>query len=63
MEVRGEVGDLKGTIAELDAEIERLKEQLFEVEAENLQRRQKRARPDTLRGMTSEWRRRSGRCS
>jgi ribonucleoside-diphosphate reductase alpha chain len=47
---RGEVGDLKGTIAELDAEIERLKKQLFEVEAENLQRRQKRARPDALRG-------------
>src|SRR6266540_2077241 len=53
MEVRGEVGDLKGTIAELEAEIERLKKQLFEVEAENLQRRQKRARPDTLRGMTT----------
>jgi ribonucleoside-diphosphate reductase alpha chain len=47
---RGEVGDLKGTIAELDAEILRLKEQLFDVEAENLQRRQKRARPDALRG-------------
>jgi ribonucleoside-diphosphate reductase alpha chain len=47
---RGEVGDLKGTIAELEAEIERLKKQLFDVEAENLQRRQKRARPDTLRG-------------
>jgi ribonucleoside-diphosphate reductase alpha chain len=50
VDIRGEVGDLKGTIAELDAEIERLKKQLFEVEAENLQRRQKRARPDTLRG-------------
>ncbi|MFN2603409.1 MAG: vitamin B12-dependent ribonucleotide reductase [Gemmatimonadaceae bacterium] len=47
---RGEVGDLKGTIAEMDAEIERLKTQLFDVEAENLQRRQKRARPDALRG-------------
>jgi len=47
---RGEMGDLKGTIAELDAEIERLKKQLFDVEAENLQRRQKRARPDALRG-------------
>jgi ribonucleoside-diphosphate reductase alpha chain len=47
---RGEMGDLKGTIAELDAEIERLKKQVFDVEAENLQRRQKRARPDTLRG-------------
>jgi ribonucleoside-diphosphate reductase alpha chain len=48
--IRGEVGDLKGTIAELDAEIVRLKQQLFDVEAENLQRRQKRARPDALRG-------------
>jgi ribonucleoside-diphosphate reductase alpha chain len=50
LEVRGEVGDLKGTIAELEAEIERLRKQLFDVEAENLQRRQKRARPDALRG-------------
>jgi ribonucleoside-diphosphate reductase alpha chain len=49
-DVRGEVGDLKGTIAELEAEIERMRKQLFDVEAENLQRRQKRARPDTLRG-------------
>jgi len=53
MDVRGEVGDLKGTITELDAEIERLRKQLFEAEAENLQRRQKRARPDALRGTTS----------
>jgi ribonucleoside-diphosphate reductase alpha chain len=52
-DVRGEFGDLKGTIAELEAEIERLRTQLFAVEAENLQRRQKRARPDTLRGTTS----------
>ncbi|HVD60503.1 MAG TPA: response regulator SirA, partial [Gemmatimonadaceae bacterium] len=47
---RGEMGDLKGTIAELEAEMERLRKQLFDVEAENLQRRKKRARPDTLRG-------------
>jgi len=53
LDVRGEVGDLKGTIAELNAEVERLKVQLFDVEAENLQRRQKRARPNTLRGMTT----------
>jgi ribonucleoside-diphosphate reductase alpha chain len=53
LDVRGEVGDLKGTIAELNAEIQRLKTQLFDVEAENLQRRQKRARPNTLRGMTT----------
>jgi ribonucleoside-diphosphate reductase alpha chain len=44
------MGDLKGTIAELEAEMERLRKQLFDVEAENLQRRKKRARPDTLRG-------------
>ncbi|HYD52400.1 MAG TPA: vitamin B12-dependent ribonucleotide reductase [Gemmatimonadaceae bacterium] len=44
-----EVGALKGTIAEKDAEIERLRKQLFEVEAENLQRRAKRSRPDKLR--------------
>ncbi|HVF39418.1 MAG TPA: response regulator SirA, partial [Gemmatimonadaceae bacterium] len=53
VEMRGEVGDLKGTITELEAEIDRLRKQLFEAEAENLQRRQKRARPDTLRGTTS----------
>jgi ribonucleoside-diphosphate reductase alpha chain len=49
-DARGEMGDLKGTIAELEAEMERLRKQLFDVEAENLQRRKKRARPDTLRG-------------
>jgi ribonucleoside-diphosphate reductase alpha chain len=53
LDVRGEVGDLKGTIAELNTEIERLKTQLFDVEAENLQSRKKRARPNTLRGMTT----------
>ncbi|HSA56015.1 MAG TPA: response regulator SirA, partial [Gemmatimonadaceae bacterium] len=44
-----EVGELKGTIAELNAEIERLKKSLYDAEAENLQRRTKRARPDKLR--------------
>jgi len=53
LDVRGEVGDLKGTIAELNTEIERLRIQLFDVEAENLQSRKKRARPNTLRGMTT----------
>ena len=46
------MADLKSTIAEKDAEIERLKKQLYEVEAENLQRRAKRSRPDKLRGTT-----------
>src|SRR6185436_2360374 len=45
-----EIGELKGTIAELESEIDRLKKSLFEVEAENLQRRAKRSRPDRLRG-------------
>ena len=45
-----ELADLKGTMAELDAEIERLKKALYDAEAETLQRRQKRSRPDKLRG-------------
>jgi ribonucleoside-diphosphate reductase alpha chain len=45
-------GELHGTIAELDAEIDRLKKALFESESENLARRQKRARPEKLRGTT-----------
>ncbi len=52
-DARGEIGDLKGTIAELEAEVGKLRKNLFDAEAENLQRRQKRARPDTLRGTTS----------
>jgi ribonucleoside-diphosphate reductase alpha chain len=44
-----EVGQLHGTIAELEAEIERLKKSLFDAESENLQRRAKRSRPDKLR--------------
>jgi ribonucleoside-diphosphate reductase alpha chain len=52
-EARRALGDLHGTIAELNAEIARLKEALFDAEAENLQRRAKRARPDTLRGITT----------
>jgi ribonucleoside-diphosphate reductase alpha chain len=50
---RAEVGDLHGTIAEIQAENDRLKKMLFDAEAENLQRRAKRARPNTLRGTTS----------
>ncbi len=44
-----EAGALKGEIAELHDEIERLKKSLFDAESENLQRRAKRARPDKLR--------------
>ena len=46
------IGELEGTTTELHHEIERLRKQLFEAEAENLQRRAKRARPDKLRGTT-----------
>ncbi|HEY9226965.1 MAG TPA: vitamin B12-dependent ribonucleotide reductase [Gemmatimonadaceae bacterium] len=49
---RALVADLKSSVAEKDAEIERLRKQLYEVEAENLQRRAKRSRPDKLRGTT-----------
>ena len=49
---RALVADLRSAVAEKDAEIERLRKQLYEVEAENLQRRAKRSRPDKLRGTT-----------
>ena len=49
---RREVGELQGTIAEMTAEIERIKQSLYDAEAENLQRRVKRSRPDRLRGTT-----------
>ncbi|MEJ7809703.1 MAG: vitamin B12-dependent ribonucleotide reductase [Gemmatimonadaceae bacterium] len=49
---RRTLGELQGTIAELQSELERTKRQLYESEAENLQRRAKRARPDKLRGTT-----------
>ena len=51
-DAKREMGELHGTIAELNAEVERLKKALFDSEAENLQRRAKRARPDKLRGTT-----------
>src|SRR2546427_8703479 len=50
---RAERGELHGTIAELEAENARLKQARFDSESENLQRRAKRARPDTLRGITT----------
>jgi ribonucleoside-diphosphate reductase alpha chain len=50
--LRTQVAELKSTIAELDAELERTRRQLHEVEAENLQRRAKRSRPELLRGTT-----------
>src|SRR6185503_13141986 len=41
-----------GRIAELETELERTRGQLHDVEAENLQRRAKRSRPDLLKGST-----------
>src|SRR5690348_8299769 len=38
-----QLGELQGTISELNAEVERLRKALFDSEAENLQRRAKRA--------------------
>jgi ribonucleoside-diphosphate reductase alpha chain len=49
VDARGEVADLKGALSEKDAENERLKKLLFDAEAENLQRRAKRSRPEVLR--------------
>jgi ribonucleoside-diphosphate reductase alpha chain len=48
----GALADALGRIAELEAELARTKELLHGVEAENLQRRAKRSRPDLLRGTT-----------
>ncbi len=46
------LGEALGRIAELEAELGRTRERLHEAEAENLQRRAKRSRPDLLRGAT-----------
>jgi ribonucleoside-diphosphate reductase alpha chain len=44
--------DQAGHVAELEAEVAQLKQMVHELESENLQRRQKRSRPDLLRGST-----------
>jgi ribonucleoside-diphosphate reductase alpha chain len=49
---KGGTADLHGEIAELRAENERLQRLVHELESENLQRRQKRSRPEVLRGTT-----------
>ena len=51
-ESKREAGALAGELAESHVEIERLRKLLHDVEAENLQRRAKRSRPDMLRGTT-----------
>src|SRR5207245_10455018 len=49
---RGLSADLHGELAELRAENERLQKLVHELESENLQRRQKRSRPELLKGAT-----------
>lgn len=44
--------DMASELAEANAEIDRLKKMVHELESENLQRRQKRSRPELLRGST-----------
>ena len=46
------LSDLKGTLAELEAENQRLRRQIIDLESEKLQRRQKRLRPEVLRSTT-----------
>ncbi len=48
-EMRVETADALEAVATITAENDRLKKMLFDVEAENLQRRQRRSRPDMLR--------------
>ena len=50
--LRREIGELQGTLAELQAELDRTKKALHSAEAENAARRAKRSRPDVLRGTT-----------
>ena len=47
-----EVGELQGTMAELQNELDRTKKALFSAEAENANRRGKRSRPEVMRGTT-----------
>jgi len=47
-----DLAELKGQLAEKDAELDRVRRDLHAVEAENAQRRLKRSRPDLLRGTT-----------
>src|SRR5206468_3342675 len=51
-EVQRQLAEALGHIAELEAELERTRARLHDAEAENLQRRAKRSRPDLLKGST-----------
>ncbi|HLS47008.1 MAG TPA: response regulator SirA, partial [Gemmatimonadales bacterium] len=50
--LRAAEADLRGELAEAQAELSRLRKLVHELEAENLNRRQKRSRPEMLRGTT-----------
>jgi ribonucleoside-diphosphate reductase alpha chain len=50
--LRRELGELQGTMAELQNELDRTKKALFSAEAENASRRAKRSRPEVMRGTT-----------
>lgn len=50
--LKREMGELQGTIAELQNELDRTKKALFTAEAENANRRGKRSRPEVMRGTT-----------
>lgn len=51
-DARAIAADAAGELSEARAEIERLRQTVHELESENLQRRQKRSRPELLRGAT-----------
>ena len=50
--LKRELGELQGTMAELQNELDRTKRALFSAEAENASRRGKRSRPEVMRGTT-----------
>lgn len=50
IDTRTRLADLASQLTETEAEVERLRRTVHELESENLQRRQKRSRPELLRG-------------
>ena len=50
--LKRELGELRGTMAEVQNELDRTKKALFSAEAENASRRGKRSRPEVMRGTT-----------
>jgi ribonucleoside-diphosphate reductase alpha chain len=50
--LKREVGELRGTLAELQNELDRTRKTLFSAESESASRRGKRSRPEVMRGTT-----------